>query len=101
MRELTERFLGGRMEAMKLLGQDEAACKVRRLASRTLLTYRRWVAEFLRFHQDRTGRWIHPQEMGDREVEAFRTHLSVNRRCGRPICFVFPGTARPSSGKLD
>src|SRR2546423_6730866 len=43
-------------------------------------TYRRWVAEFLRFHQDRTGRWIHPQEMGEREVEAFLTHLAVNRR---------------------
>jgi hypothetical protein len=58
------------MEAMRLFEQYEAAGKVRRLASRTIPTSRRWVAEFLRFHQDRTDRWIHPQEMGEREVEA-------------------------------
>jgi len=65
---------------MKLLDQYEAACKVRRLALRTIQTYRRWVEEFLRFHHDRTGGWIHPQDMGEREVEAFLTHLAVNRR---------------------
>jgi site-specific recombinase XerD len=77
---MTERFLRGGMEAMKLLKQYEAACKVRGLASRTIPTYWRWVAEFLRFHHDRTGRWIHLQEVGEREVEAFLTHLAVNRR---------------------
>jgi site-specific recombinase XerD len=65
---------------MKLLDHYEAACKVRRLAARTIPTYKRWVEEFLRFHHDRTGRWIHPQEMGEREVEAFLTHFAVNRR---------------------
>jgi hypothetical protein len=65
---------------MKLLDQYEAACKVRQLAPRTIQTYRRWVEEYLRFHHDRTGRWIHPQDMGEKEVEAFLTHLAVNRR---------------------
>jgi hypothetical protein len=37
-RELSEHFLRGRMKAMNLLDQDEAACKVRRLASRTIPT---------------------------------------------------------------
>src|SRR5271165_1221340 len=72
-RELTEQFLRGRLEGMKLLDQYEAACKVRRLVSRTIQTHRRWVSEFLRFHRDRTGRWIHPNEMGESEVEAFLT----------------------------
>ena len=79
-RELTEQFLRGTLEGMKLLDQYEAACKVRRLASRTIQTYRRWVEEFLQFHHDRTGQWIHPNEMGEPEVEAFLTHLAVNRR---------------------
>ncbi len=65
---------------MKVLYQYVAACKVRRLPSRTIQTYRRWVEGTLRFHRDRTGRWIHPQEMGEPEVEAFLTHLAVNRR---------------------
>lgn len=65
---------------MKLLEQFEAACKVRRLAVRTIQTYLRWVEEFLRFHRDRTGQWIHPTMMGEQEIEAFLTHLAVNRR---------------------
>ena len=65
---------------MKLLDQYEAACKVRRLARRTIQTYRRWVDEFLQFHHDRSGGWIHPNGMGEAEVEAFLTQLAVNRR---------------------
>ena len=64
---------------MKLLDQYEAACKVRRLARRTIQTCRRWVEEFLRFHHDRTGHWIYPKEMGEKEVEAFLMHLALNR----------------------
>jgi hypothetical protein len=63
-RELTGQFLRGKLGSMKLLDQYEAACKVRRLAPRTIQTYRRWVEEFLRFHHDRTGCWIHPEKMG-------------------------------------
>ena len=65
---------------MKLLDQYQAACQVRRLARRTIPTYRRWVEEFLRFQHDRVGRWMHPQELGEKEVEAFLTHLAVNRK---------------------
>jgi hypothetical protein len=31
----------------------------------------RWVKDFLRFHRDRTGRWIHPQQVSEREFERF------------------------------
>ena len=94
---------------MKLLDQYEAACKVRRLAVRTIPTYKRWVEEFLRFHHDRTGRWIHPQEMGEREVEAFLTHLAVNRRVAEStqnqalgaILFLFRHVIRKDLGSLD
>ncbi len=79
-RELTQQSLRDTLKRMKLLDQYEAACQVRRLTPRTIQTYRRWVEEFLRFHHDRTGQWIHPQDMGEKEVEAFLTHLAVNRR---------------------
>jgi hypothetical protein len=65
---------------MKLLDPYEAACKVRRRAARTLPTYRRWVEEFLRFPQDRNGRWMYLQKMGEPEGEAFLPHLADNRR---------------------
>ena len=94
---------------MRLLDQYEAACKVRRLAARTIPTYKRWVEEFLRFHHDRTGRWIHPQEMGEREVEAFLTHLAVNRRVAEStqnqalgaILFLYRHVVRKDLGSLD
>lgn len=94
---------------MKLLDQYEAACKVRRLAARTIPTYKRWVEEFLRFHHDRTGRSIHPQEMGEPEVEAFLTHLAVNRRVAAStqnqalgaLRFLYRHVVRKDLGSLD
>ncbi len=52
---------------MKLLDQYEAACNVRQLS---FLRQTTGVEEFLRFHHNRRGRWVHPQEMGEAEVEA-------------------------------
>jgi hypothetical protein len=72
---LTEPFLRRTLEGMKLLDQYEAACKVRRLASRTTQTYRRWVEEFLRFHRDRIGLWIHPHGMGERNRNTNATSM--------------------------
>jgi site-specific recombinase XerD len=65
---------------MKLLEEYEAACKVRRLAQRTTQTYTRRVQDFLLIHRQRAGRWIHPRDMGEADIEAFLTHLAVNRR---------------------
>jgi hypothetical protein len=42
--ELAEQFLRGTIEGMKFLDQYEAACKIRRLASRIIQTYCRWIA---------------------------------------------------------
>jgi len=66
--------------SMKLLDQYRAACKVRHLAPKTMAVYVQWIEQFVRFHYDRTGGWQHPSQMGEREVEAFLTHLAVNRR---------------------
>jgi site-specific recombinase XerD len=94
---------------MKLLDQCEAARKVRHLAPRTIQTYRRWVEEFLRFQHDRTGRWIHPGDMGEKEVEAFLTHLAVNRRVAAStrnqalgaILFPYRHVLQKALGSLD
>jgi hypothetical protein len=70
---LTEHFLRGALGDMKLLDQYAAAYKVRRLSSRTIQTYRRWVEEILRFHRDRTG-----QCYPNRKWIPF-SHRAVNR----------------------
>jgi integron integrase len=46
------------------------------LAYKTEQTYIHWIKQFIYFHGKR-----HPKDMGMADVEAFLTHLSVNRHC--------------------
>ncbi len=36
-----------------------------------------WIERFIRCHRDNSGRWIHPAEMGNDELNSFLTHLAV------------------------
>jgi integron integrase len=65
---------------MKLLTEVHAACRQQHFAKSTEQTYCRWVEEYVRYHKDRTGAWQHPAELSEREIEAFLTHLAVNRK---------------------
>jgi integron integrase len=58
----------------KLLDRLRAACRVRHYSIRTEDAYHDWVERFIRFHGIR-----HPGTMGEPEVNAFLTHLAVER----------------------
>lgn len=47
---------------------------VRRYSRRTIDSYLYWIKYFIVFNQKK-----HPRDMGDKEVEAFLTHLAVQR----------------------
>lgn len=50
---------------------------------RTEQAYARWVEQYLRFHKGRppnAGRWKRPEELGEAGIEAFLTHLAVERK---------------------
>jgi site-specific recombinase XerD len=64
---------------MKLLDQVRHAVRVRHYSYDTEQTYVRWVEQFVRFHRGPAG-WRHPKDMGAPQVEAFLTHLAVDRR---------------------
>ena len=49
--------------------------QTRHYARRTVDTYEQWLRRFLRFHRPR-----HPRQMGSEEVNAFLTHLAVEKR---------------------
>ena len=49
--------------------------QARHYARRTVTSYEQWLRRFLRFHRPR-----HPQQMGSTEVNAFLTHLAVDRK---------------------
>jgi integrase len=58
----------------KLLDQLRQQIRVRNYSIRTEAVYAEWAKRYIRFHHYR-----HPAEMGAAEIEAFLTHLAVNR----------------------
>ena len=68
------------MKNVKLLDRVRLACREKHFARTTIQVYTRWVEEFVRFRRDQTGAWKHPEELGERDIEAFLTHLAVNRK---------------------
>ncbi len=60
---------------VRLLDQVRARIRVKHYALRTEKVYVDWVRRFIRFHRRR-----HPRDMGAAEVEAFLSHLAVDRQ---------------------
>ncbi len=59
----------------KLLDQVRDVMRTKHYAYRTEETYVQWIRRFILFHNKR-----HPRDMAEPEVEAFLTHLAVNRQ---------------------
>jgi integron integrase len=53
----------------------EAFMIVRRYSKRTIRGYLLWVRAYIHFHDKQ-----HPEQLGDAHIEAFLTHLAVNRK---------------------
>jgi len=62
------------MPEIRLLDRVRNAIRVRQYSQSTERAYVAWVRRFILFNNKR-----HPSEMGKDEVEAFLTHLVVNR----------------------
>lgn len=63
------------MVTPRLLDRVHDATRVRHYSLRTQQTYIQWIKRFIYFHNKR-----HPDEMGKKEIEAFLTHLAVDRQ---------------------
>src|SRR6476469_4482270 len=64
---------------MKLLERLDRACRLAHFARSTREQYARWVDQFFRFHRLADGRWRTPGELRGGDVEAFLTHIAVER----------------------
>lgn len=81
----------------KLLDQLRAQLRLKHYSYRTEQTYVLWVKQFIWFHDCK-----HPLHMGKAEIEAFLTHLAVNRKVvastqnqalsAAGLCFAAPWT---------
>lgn len=63
----------------KLEDRLRAVIRFKQYSPRTEETYVQWYRRFVIFHKERCGGAVHPADMGTAEVEAFLTHLAVNR----------------------
>ena len=59
----------------RLLDQVRAVIRRRHYSIRTEQSYIDWIRRFILFHEKK-----HPQELGERQINSFLTHLAVNRR---------------------
>ena len=59
----------------KLLDQVRAVIRTLHYSIRTESAYADWIRRYILFHKKR-----HPNEMGKEEIEAFLTHLAVDRK---------------------
>ena len=61
-----------------LLDDVRAAHRVRHLSYRTEQAYVGWVRRYVLFHATRAGRFVHPRDLGEADVEAFLNHLATD-----------------------
>ena len=59
----------------KLLDLVKAAIRTRHYSYRTEQSYVQWIKRFVLFHNKR-----HPNEMGEKEINEFLTHLAVHEK---------------------
>jgi site-specific recombinase XerD len=63
------------MPQKKLLDRVRDAIRLKHYSIRTEQAYVAWITRFILFHDKR-----HPRDMGEPEIEAFLTHLAVERQ---------------------
>ena len=68
------------MPQKKLLDRVRDAIRLKHYSIRTEETYVDWIKRYILFHHKR-----HPQKMDSSEIEAFLTHLAVDRNVAAPI----------------
>ena len=63
------------MDKPRLLDRVRQALRTRHYSPRTEDTYVGWIKRFILFHNKR-----HPEELGERDISAFLTHLAVEKQ---------------------
>ena len=65
---------------MTLMDDVRNHMRVKHMAIRTERAYLRWITRFLKHHREMHGSWIHPKNMGSKDVNDFLTFLAVEKR---------------------
>ena len=71
MNEPTRKFVP---KSARLMDQVREVLRFHHYTYNTEKSYLSWILQFIRFHNKK-----HPKDMGKAEVEAFLSHLAINR----------------------
>jgi integron integrase len=63
----------------KLIQQVRRTMRTLHIAKRTEEAYVGWIIRYLIYHRHRQGEWVHPSLLGNDGINAFLTHLAVDR----------------------
>ena len=63
----------------KLLDQVRDRLRLNHYSKRTESAYIQWIIDFLKFHRNKSGNWIHPAQLGDLEINQYLTYLAKDR----------------------
>ncbi|MEM9413357.1 MAG: phage integrase N-terminal SAM-like domain-containing protein [Planctomycetota bacterium] len=64
----------------KLLQQVRDRIQLKHMSKRTEEAYVRWIQDYLRYHKDRAGEWVHPDHLNNPEINDYLTYLAVDRK---------------------
>ncbi|MBL8890561.1 MAG: integron integrase [Planctomycetaceae bacterium] len=64
----------------KLIDVVRGKLRMLHYAKRTEEAYVGWILDFIQYSRNQAGQWVHPETLGDQEIEAYLTHLAVDRR---------------------
>jgi integron integrase len=67
-------------ENASLITQVRRTARALHVAKRTEEAYVGWIKRYFIFHRDQRSDWVHPLQLGTPEVNAFLTHLAVERK---------------------
>jgi integron integrase len=101
---LTSTFLAMESRPRKLLDQVRDAIRLKHYSYRTEQSYVGWIRRYILFHSKQ-----HPKDMGGAEVEAFLTHLAVERHVSAStqnqafsaLLFLYRNVLHQDLGALD
>ncbi|MFK7736955.1 MAG: integron integrase [Pirellulaceae bacterium] len=64
----------------RLIDSVRRQIRTLQLAFSTEKAYVEWIERFLRFHRDRSGSWVHPNDLSSRGVNTFLSYLANERK---------------------
>ena len=63
----------------KLLDQVRQSIRLRHMSLSTERNYIHYITQYIHFHKNRTGQFVHPRDLGAQDIRNFLVHLAIDK----------------------